>query len=233
VVREFLEPSEVQALVNRVDRYCDQILPTLPDGEAYFQDKEDPGSVFRMERIDEHDSYFSEFRERVGLIPLAEALIGDEVRFQSMVIFGKAPRIGKPAPPHQDGNYFRLRRHMGLTMWIAVDKSDKGNGCLRYLQGSHKEGMIDHELSGTFGFSLGVPEDHDLDRSREVVVEMEPGDMAIHSPLMVHMTDGNPSDRKRRALGVVYFGASDDIDHEARDSHQKKTQAEWKEKGAL
>ena len=84
---------------------------------------------------------------------------------------------------------------MGATIWIALDRADEENGCLRYVRGTHKL-----ELPNKMGL------DFDADSEGAIAVEVSPGDAAIHSALTVHWSEPNRSDRSRRAISYFLLG---------------------------
>jgi phytanoyl-CoA hydroxylase len=151
--------------------------------------------------------------------PLCAVLFGEEAVAQNMQFFNKPPRMhyvagdsSKPTPPHQDGYYFMLDtrdEHLACTMWLALDDATRENGCLRYTLGSARRGMRSHEYSGIMGFSQHIV-DYDLwDRSHEVAIEAAPGDLIIHSALMIHRAEGNETaELTRRAVGAICYGIS-------------------------
>ena len=49
---------------------------------------------------------------------------------------------------------------------------------------------------------------------------LEPGDVLAHHSLTIHRADANHSDRSRRALGLVYFGKSAQVDPAAQQRYQ-------------
>ena len=54
---------------------------------------------------------------------------------------------------------------------------DEENGCVRYLPGSHREGMRPHRRTNVLGFSQGMSNYGTEDCAREVPVCAEPGDL--------------------------------------------------------
>ena len=86
---------------------------------------------------------------------------------------------------------------MGATIWIALDRADQENGCLRYVRGTHKL-----DLQSKIGL------DFDADSEGAIAVEVNPGDAAIHSALTVHWSEPNRSDRSRKAISYFYWAAS-------------------------
>jgi len=233
VVRGFFDPGETLALRAGVDRYLSEAVPVLPPGKAFFEDKSDPRTLMRCECMEDYDSYFAALKAHPRVLALGRALLRDELAPQRVAMFGKPPRIGKATPPHQDGFYHKLEPNESVTFWIPVDAVDAGNGCLRYLPGSHRKGLRHHEQSEVFGFSLGIPDFGEADRAAEVEVCLEPGDFVVHHGLTVHRTDPNPSDRTRHAVGLVYFAARARVDTEAREAHRREVEAKWQARGRL
>ena len=58
---------------------------------------------------------------------------------------------------------------------------------------------------------------------------LKPGDLLIHSALLIHRADANASaDRPRRAIGAIFYGASavvDEAEYEARQLRIKQRAA--------
>jgi phytanoyl-CoA hydroxylase len=123
--------------------------------------------------------------------------------------FRKAPHIGSETPPHQDQVYHMRNMNAEpeepvLALWIALDPVDKGNSCLRYVQGSHLKGLRPYSATTVHGFSLGMTDYNAEDEAQAVALCVEPGDAIIHHGLTIHRTDANKSDRERRALVCNY-----------------------------
>lgn len=226
VWRRFFNAGQMHELMRQIDRYVREVLPGLPPERAYYEDKNDPRSLFRLE-VMQDDPWFDQLRRSEQLTTLARALLKDDLNPQGVEVFGKAPRIGKVTPPHQDGNYWKLVPNEGLTMWLALDAVDEANGCLRYVPGSHRKPMRSHAASNTFGFSLGITDFGSSDQQMEVAICAEPGDLIVHHGLTIHRADANRSDRLRRALGFVYYAARAKPDRAAVEAHLKTVHEKW------
>lgn len=233
VIRGFFPPDRARELRGAVDRYLDDIVPTLSSEFAYYEDKGRPETLFRLERMQMHDPFFEALSACDEMASLAARLLDDDAVFQNVEMFGKAPRIGAPTPPHQDGYYFMIEPNEGLTFWIPVDRATEENGCIRYVPGSHRRGMRPHGKSEVFGFSQGITDFGVADESAEVAVCVEPGDLIAHHSLTIHRTDANPSDATRRALGIVYYAARARKDERIAAEYGKKLHTEWQEAGKL
>ena len=101
-------------------------------------------------------------------------------------------------------------------MWMALDPVDEENGCLRYIPGSHLEGIRPHGRSEILGFSQGILDYGPEDEPREVAIRLQPGDVTVHHGNMIHRADPNRSpDRSRRSFAMVFRGQSVRRDEEA------------------
>ena len=113
-------------------------------------------------------------------------------------------------------------------MWMALEPADDENGCVKYVRGSHLNGMRPHGRTKTLGFSQGITDfGTDADMANELSFPASPGDLLVHHSLTIHRAGGNTSDtRSRKALGLIYFGESAKEDLEAKAAYQKKLQEE-------
>ena len=57
--------------------------------------------------------------------------------FQDTVIW-KPPDSLHRVQWHQDYSYWPLDQPRGITIWIALDDTDKNNGCMSFIPQSHK-----------------------------------------------------------------------------------------------
>ena len=138
----------------------------------------------------------------------ASQLLGGSVRFWHDQLFCKPAHHGGVVAWHQDYSYWTRTKPMAhLTCWLGLDDVDKENGCVRYLPGSHKWDLL--PITGLAG---------DMDAIREVLsdeqmaafdspvdIEMPKGYATFHHPLMIHGSEANSTDRRRRATVVNMF----------------------------
>lgn len=132
-------------------------------------------------------------------------LLGGSVRFFHDQLFAKPAHHGGVVAWHQDYAYWTWTKPMAhLTCWMALDDVDAGNGCVHYIPGSHRWGLIDRpELAGDMDAIRGALDPEQLAGfERRVPVEMQAGRASFHHPLLLHGSYGNRSDRPRRATLV-------------------------------
>jgi phytanoyl-CoA hydroxylase len=214
----FLNMQEVGELRENVARFIDNVAPTMPREEVFYEDKNDSMTLKQLQRMFEYDDYFHRLTFGSRFEHLAATLLEHEVRAVNLQYFNKPPGIGKPTPAHQDGYYFMLEPSEAVTMWLALDDADEENGCVRYVRGSHLRGMRPHRKTQTLGFSQGLLDfGTEQDRQDEVALPARPGDLLVHHALTIHRAGGNRSShRHRRALGFIYYSTA------ANESEQKQ-----------
>lgn len=208
VIRGFLSPDELHGLQSNLDRYIDQVVPTLADGDAFYEDRTRPETLKQLNRL-QQDPYFADYVLHSRWTMLAEALLGESAHVHGAEWFNKPPGTHHVTPPHQDNYYFCLTPPQVLTMWVALDPVDEENGCLRYLRESHLHGLRPHQRTATLGFSQGISDYSNQDYDAEIPIPAQPGDVLIHHGNTVHRADANRSTtRHRRSLGMVFQALS-------------------------
>lgn len=147
----------------------------------------------------------------------AHQLLGNAgVRFWHDQLFCKPARHGGVVAWHQDYSYWTRTRPMAhLTCWTGLDDATEENGCLQYIPGSHKWGLLKApELAGEMD-AIRQSLDEEQNRAfRSVAVELPKGYASFHHPLILHGSYENRSERSRRAfvLNVFRDGVHSDSD---------------------
>lgn len=208
VLRRFLIDEALCELQTELDRYVADVVPGLTGKDAFYHDPESPRTLKQLQHM-ANDAFFDDVRHRPQWVQLARTLLQEPANGQEPEWFNKPAGIDHPTPPHQDNYYFCLEPPNALTIWVAIDPVDTDNGCLRYLPGSHRRGIRDHDSTTVLGFSQGINDYGDADRERETAITLEPGDAVIHHCELVHRADANRSEsRERRAFAIVFRGES-------------------------
>ena len=197
VVRNFLGRSELEQLRARLDHYIRDIVPTLSDRYAFYQDAARPETLKQLQNMG-CDPFFEDYRNNERWCRLATELIGETCHGQDPEWFNKPPGTIHPTPPHQDNFYFCLRPAHVATLWLAIDSVDEENGCLRYVRGSHRAGTRNHSSTRILGFSQGIVDWNSDDEARETAVQLSPGDLVAHDGGTIHRADPNRSTKRSR-----------------------------------
>ncbi|HIC23372.1 MAG TPA: phytanoyl-CoA dioxygenase family protein [Planctomycetes bacterium] len=202
-----LDSDQVQCLRQQLDRLMN---PNHPRNSLFYEyhvdESEDPDTVlfhalggWRIEK-GFHDLLFSPVIRMVSYQLLASA-----VRFFHDQLFCKPPQHGGVVSWHQDFSYWTWTQPMAhLTCWIALDDTTRDNGCLHYIPGSHRWGLL--PVTGLSGEMDSVRENLDSsqrqDFDRQVAVELHAGEAVFHHPLTMHGSFQNISSSPRRGAVV-------------------------------
>ncbi|XP_033645231.1 L-proline trans-4-hydroxylase-like [Asterias rubens] len=201
IVRSLISPDEMTALRTAIDRDegIREHAINLPDGE---------GRCSKMSLWNHPGSDVTGMLARCEKVAgTMEKLLGGEVYHYHTKLMMKEARTGGSHIWHQDYGYWYkngcLYPDMG-SVFIAVDKTDKENGCLQVLRGSHKLGRIEHiPISGQTGADLARVEE--AKKVMELVyVELEPGDALFFHANVLHKSNRNDSDRRRWVFILSY-----------------------------
>lgn len=231
VIRNFLMADEFAVLEQNLQRYVHEIVPTLSDGDAFYEDCSRPQTLKQLQRMD-RDPFFAEYRRHRDWVALAETLLGEPAAADQPEWFNKPPGTNHVTPPHQDNFYFCLAPPNVLTIWLALDRVDAENGCLRYVAGSHLCGLRPHARSNILGFSQGITDYSAEDFTQERAVLLEPGDAVAHYGMTIHRADANLSmTRHRRSFAMVFKGASCRRDDDAYQRYLASARMQRQEMG--
>jgi ectoine hydroxylase-related dioxygenase (phytanoyl-CoA dioxygenase family) len=121
-------------------------------------------------------------------------------------------------PWHQDTPYFPVAGTQLASVWISLDPL-RQDECLEFVVGSHRKTLYDGfdpanpgDPSASY-YKQGLPQLPDIqaDRAAWPIVswDIEPGDIIISSPSIIHGGGPTRVDGRRRALAVRMFG--DDV----------------------
>ncbi len=182
VLRGFLSPEELKELRAHTDRCLSE-----------FKRKEGYEGIAKS--LDKVDRWFEDQIECGKQTKLISALLEDDLEPAAAAWFDRIPGEMSGIKPHFDAVGHRRK---GATIWIALDRADRENGCLYYAKGTHRQKLPSQV--GLEGFGS--------DSEEAMAIEVEPGDAVIHSSLTVHWSEANRSQRPRQAITYFYWAAS-------------------------
>jgi hypothetical protein len=111
---------------------------------------------------------------------------------------------------HQDSTYWGLDRPDVVTAWIALTPSERSNGAMDFIPGTHTREQIPHRDTFarnnllTRGQEIAV----DVDPSAAVTIELRPGEMSLHHVRLVHGSPPNQSNDRRIGFAIRYIPTS-------------------------
>jgi ectoine hydroxylase len=165
------------------------------------------------------EDLYSMFARAPRIVDRMEQALGGEVYLYHMKMMLKEPRVGGAWEWHQDYGYWY---HNGClfpdlaSCLIAVTPSNKANGCLQVIRGSHRMGRIEHGKTGDqTGADLERVEAA-LERMELLYIECQPGDALFFHSNLLHRSDQNLSDDPRWSLICCYNTKANDPYKESR-----------------
>lgn len=157
-----------------------------------------------------------------AFVRAASQLLGNlSVRLWHDQLFCKPARHGGVVAWHQDYSYWTCTTPMQhLTCWVGLDDATTENGCLYYVPGSHRWGLLDRPaLAGDMNGLMEFLTEDQKAAFKPIPIELKKGYATFHHPLLVHGSYENKSERSRRAfvLNVFADGTHSDIDDDFLD----------------
>src|SRR5437868_12881548 len=141
VVRRLFEPDEIDKLL--------RFAKDDPSFASSLYGRKDAAGHETKLALWNHagEDLYSMFARSPRIVDRMEQALGGEVYLYHMKMMLKEPKVGGAWEWHQDYGYWYhngcLRPDL-LSCMIALDRSDRNNGCLQIVRGSHKLGRIDH-----------------------------------------------------------------------------------------
>ena len=205
-----LDERQMEALRRELDDIMD---PAHPGHEYFYEfqsnESTDPGTViFHALGAWRITQGYHDILWNPAFVMAASQLFGNEaVRFWHDQLFYKPPFNGGVVAWHQDYSYWtRTGPIQHLTCWVGLDDTGLENGCLHYIPGSHKWGLLQKPvLAGEMDGLLEFLSEEQKAAFKPVPVELKAGEAVFHHPLMVHGSFENRSPRPRRGAVINVF----------------------------
>ncbi|MEU7905809.1 phytanoyl-CoA dioxygenase family protein [Actinoplanes sp. NPDC049118] len=166
------------------------------------------------------DPRLFEFLLAPEVLDIVEPILGPDILLWSSHFISKEPFVGRATPWHEDSAYWngRLSRYDSIvTVWLSLDGSDRENGCMRVIPGTHDHGFSRYEPVGNsaaFTFPTAIAE---VDDARAVAFVLRPGEASLHDGRIVHGAGPNQSARRRTGYTMRYIAATTHVLPEANE----------------
>jgi phytanoyl-CoA hydroxylase len=211
---EAFDPSEASGIFSTRDdsvKNDDYFLGSACAVRCFFEEEAfDEHGVLRQPKalsinkighaMHDLDPVFETFSHGAALDALVRELgIAEPRVYQSMYIF-KQPHIGGEVGWHQDATFFASEPQTVTTLWFALERADRNNGCLWVEPGGHHGPLRERFFVGPSG-----PRTERLDASpwpqaHSVPLEVEAGTLVAFHGLLPHYSAPNRSATSRHAF---------------------------------
>ncbi len=193
--RQVLDPK----LIQEADQFVDWILARNPDTRP--ENLNSP--------LTRHEPFLLRLVADPRLLDLASAFLGPDIVLYGAHFLCKPPYDGQAVAWHQDGGYWPLEPMEALTLWVAITASNRANGCMRVIPGTHRLSMqVRDDSTANEDEMLTGMDQSIVDESEAVDLELGPGDVSAHDVTIVHGSEANRSTQWRKAVAIRYIAAS-------------------------
>lgn len=157
------------------------------------------------------------------IINIVRTILDDEPRLRNLEFFLKPKKTGRKAPIHQDNFFWNIPSKKALNIWLACTKSDRKNGGVFYFAKSHKNGLLDHEISYQPGTSQRISSKYiDKIKYKKKFPILNPGDAIFHHCEVIHGSNKNNSNKDRIGLVMSFRGLKAKVNIKRWKEYQKK-----------
>lgn len=158
------------------------------------------------------------------VLDLVEPVVGPDIGLWSTHFIAKQPRVGKATPWHEDSSYWngRVSTMAGIcTIWLALDRATKENGCMAVIPGTHDNGFSTYvpvdESKNIFHSEIDPSQ---IDESKAVYLELEPNRCSLHEGRIIHGAKPNTSDLRRAGYTIRFFPTTSKVYPEKNPGHK-------------
>jgi ectoine hydroxylase-related dioxygenase (phytanoyl-CoA dioxygenase family) len=224
ILRQIYSPDEVRSIGAAADELHSEAVRhgrSFRHGNLFYNvgaGAEGAPEVRMVQWPSYHQPVLNGVRLDRRMAALLEPLLGGDLKQIINQIHWKEPGGRAEFAWHQDCQFrepAHAYRNLGnsyVQTGLAIDPQTPEAGCMRFIPASHSKGDLKLETPREV---LGVAMDDavlrsgGLDPGDAVEVVLEPGDLALWSPFLVHGSGVNRSDHRRRLYVNGYVRAED------------------------
>lgn len=185
-----IEADDAAAVLGKIDAFARTHSGHLPVAEMFRT-----GSHLVMRAVDD-------MVRHPRVLDVVRQLLGDDLIVWDSDVFIKEAHSQGYVSWHQDLRYWGVDFHDAVTAWIALTDATGAMGCMRFLPGSHRAGLVDHE--DTFEtdnlLTRGQNVRWEIDEGETRLGELKAGQMSVHHGLTMHASEPNRSADRRVGL---------------------------------
>jgi phytanoyl-CoA hydroxylase len=151
------------------------------------------------------DPVFDAFSHGPELDAVARDLGNDDPRLYQSMYICKQPHIGGEVRWHQDATYFATEPHTVTTMWFALERADRDNGCLWVQRGGHRTTLRERfSMQGETGRTEVTDRTPWPTLAEAEPIECDAGTLVVFHGLLPHYSAPNRSAHSRHAYTLHF-----------------------------
>ena len=217
IIPKIFKNSEIKDLNKKIDKYLSKVIKKNKSDKVHLLKGKTISSIHNIKNF----NLINKLQNNQKIKLITKKILGKNPKKFGAEIFAKPAKIGKAVPVHQDNFYWCTKNGSGITIWIALNKSNKLNGGLFYYSKSHKIGLLEHNLSRVPGSSQKLKNIKEMKFFKKIYPKLKPGDCLVHSSMVVHGSNNNFSNFPRRGLTLRFIARSDPFDKERTRQYRK------------
>ena len=197
-LKQVFDPQELAALSEELDHII-QYFATHGKGwsgpwrkQLMQSDVETKSLLVTIHELQSYSAAWARALVQERLVQSIADIIGPELEFHHSTLHAKGPDTGTPFPMHQDYPFYPHQDGRYIDAILHIDTADETSGCLKFLEGSHKLGPLEHSREGSPHLDQNVYRLQDA-----VSVPADPGDVVLFQ----HLDD--PRLRPQRAAPLA------------------------------
>lgn len=195
--------------VDRLQHFVEAMLPE--DAPTFFSPHRGDTEVLRK-------ALHHGILEEVGATAL-EHLADQRIFWASALV--KYPGSDGELGLHQDWNFIDERYGVSGLMWLALVDTDRRNGGLHVIPGSHRWGSL---RRGSHPWPNSMDDSREALLTQAVPVSVPRGHCLVYNHRLVHGSAPNLTDQLRTAVAIGFVPAQADLVHLTKDDHDRYLQ---------
>ena len=145
------------------------------------------------------------------LVDVATQLIGPNIKAATSQLTFKLRGNTQPFGWHQDNGYGQLDPYNSISCLTTLDDTDRDNGCLWVIPGSHHQGQVayHHTLDDK---ASQVSIDMQVNADQAVAIPLEAAHCLILDCHLLHMSQGNTATKRDRRILFTRYADADAVE---------------------
>lgn len=218
VLRRLVPADQVASMRQEAERHlAERIAPIEYEVDVQYPGAPEPqgagaDACRRLLQVYARGDAFRTWATSARLRDLLQSLYGGQRAPVAMsqchhnCVMTKSPGYSSVTLWHQDIRYWAFDRQELISLWLALGKEHRDNGCLRVIPGSHRLALEPGRFDASLFLRPDLPENKALLKQARPV-ELAPGDLLAFHCRLFHAAGRNLSDQVKYSLVFTYHEA--------------------------
>ncbi|OUS35547.1 hypothetical protein A9Q94_12355 [Rhodobacterales bacterium 56_14_T64] len=207
-----LKQYETDGYISGLNVFDSQVVSELRQAietlESTYSEGADGSSLAQYFRVNGHVviPLLAKLASTPAILDAVQSILGENLLAWAVELFIKEPGSEKTVSWHQDITYWGMgETNDEVTAWVALSDVSVDAGCMRFIPGSHANGIVGH--TDTFDESNLLSRGQEIGGIDEADARhgpLRPGEMSLHHGRCFHASGPNRSSDRRIGLAIRY-----------------------------